>query len=131
MVQIPAYLPITAFIVVAFFLSLAFMQGRQYKRMLYKEKAVLAEHRFFANVAVWVTLVAVLLTEWYVHTHPGPRHPLFLFHLFGFAAPYLLLLLIQRFWITGLRFPKAHKPLAYICAVAFAGTFITGLIMMI
>lgn len=90
----------------------------------------LAQHRKWANVTFWLTLVAIIMTELFVRLNGGVQHRgLLMFHL-CFACPFFVLLGLLRFRITGLRQPILHRKLASICMVLYGITLITGFILL-
>jgi uncharacterized protein (DUF983 family) len=88
-------------------------------------------HKSAVNQALVVTIILIVLVELLVHFSPDLNTPSWLFriHLL-FAIPYLLLLIALRFWISGDKNPKAHKPLGYTTVAAYSGTLITGIAML-
>ncbi len=47
-------------------------------------------------------------------------------HVVFFVLPFMFLYIAGKFWITGIRFPRAHKWIAYFCFVFGLGTVAMG-----
>jgi hypothetical protein len=87
-------------------------------------------HKSLATSALTLTVILVVLLEIAVRFGTAvPRGNLFAVHL-GFALPFIVSLVSLRFWLTGLRYGKAHRYVAYGCLSAFAGTLLTGIWLM-
>lgn len=95
-------------------------------RTVAKTKDKLQSHRTYTNIALALVVVLVLVLEAMVRIGGiGNRGHLFQIHLM-FAVPAFCSLLALRFWMTGLRSKKHHRPLAYTCFGLFGGTILTG-----
>ena len=83
-------------------------------------------HRRFANLSFWTTLAAVVTIELMVRQNGGATLSWqFGIHL-AFAIPFMLILGLLRFRLTGLRNKVSHRKWAYGCfALAFV-MLITG-----
>jgi len=91
-----------------------------------RAEADLSLHRQWANRSFWLSLLAVLLTELTVRLQGGVKNSDFLPIHLAFAVPFLVLLIMLRFWLTGVRSSMVHRWLAYACLAAYLGTFFTG-----
>ena len=93
--------------------------------------ASLPAHQRAVNHTLFATIALILLIETLsqLSTTHATGGWLFKVHL-AFAVPFVLLLVLMRFWITGLRWRSAHRVLAYTVAFCFVGVFVTGLSML-
>ena len=86
----------------------------------------ITRHKRLANLALWLALTAVVLTETMVRFQGGFKSNwLFPIHL-GFALPSLILIVTLRFFLTGLKNPRWHRRVAYTLVILFTGTLTTG-----
>ncbi|HMQ01996.1 MAG TPA: hypothetical protein PKD79_02930 [Candidatus Doudnabacteria bacterium] len=92
---------------------------------------LVSRHRTIATYALVLTVLLVLTIEVAIRVGTGPpRGTLFMVHML-FAIPFFLSLLVLRFWVTGIRYHRAHKYFAYGCLATFVGTLFTGVWLMI
>lgn len=84
------------------------------------------KHQTLMKGNVYKVIIGVVLIEIFIRiVGVGNMSGLFMIHL-GFAAPFLVSLLVLAFWQTGLRSPNFHRKLGYICLGAFVGVLATG-----
>jgi len=76
--------------------------GRRAARLPFGE-AEFYKHKRYANQSFWTAVVAVVITEIAVRFLGASHDWVFWVHLIFFASPCLLLLVILRFWLTGLK----------------------------
>ena len=88
-------------------------------------------HKRMVNYTLCATVVLILFIE--VFSKFADIHIkdtwLFVVHL-SFAVPFLLLLIALRFWVTGERYRRLHRPLAYTLAGSFIGVLVTGVLIL-
>jgi hypothetical protein len=95
--------------------------------LTWKSSRRLSDHKSWANLSFWSTVVAILVTEGMVRLNGGVTlDPLLAIHL-GFAGSFLALFLSLRFWITGLKKRRLHKVMGYTCFAVYTVTFATGM----
>ena len=93
-----------------------------------RDELLLHHHKDATNLALWYTALGIVLIEMGVQTRPpGPSHALLWVHL-PLAFAFFSLLLVLRFWFTGLK-SVHHATLGRTCAVCFAGVLGTGAAM--
>lgn len=89
------------------------------------------QHKRMVNYTLCATVALILLIE--VFSKFADVHVkdmwLFVIHLI-FAVSFLLLLIVLRFWITGVTHRHLHKPLAYTLAGSFLGVLVTGVLIL-
>jgi hypothetical protein len=97
----------------------------------WKNAKRLAVHKKWTTFSVVGTLVAVGLTEAMVQFSiaTDPRSTLFWVHM-CFALPFLVLLLVLRFWMTGVHNVKVHRPMGIGVMALYGGTFLTGMTLL-
>lgn len=88
-------------------------------------------HKALAKKTVVTTIVAILLTEAMVRVAGGSHVSTQLITHFAFSFPFLALLLIVRFKITGQRNARRHRFLSYATIVFYLGTVITGIPLLV
>lgn len=94
-----------------------------------QQKCSASVHRLMGWVTFFMTLIAVLLTEYTVSTLGRGRHDWFFYvHLFGFAIPYLISLPMLLLF-NGKRSKKSHGTLACTALVLCIGMNITGFVL--
>jgi hypothetical protein len=101
-------------------------QGWAYRTT--KDSLQLEHHRDATNFALWYTVLGIVLIR--ISTQlsvPAPYPAIFWVHL-PLAATFFVLLLVLRFWLTGLR-STHHRLLGRLCAAFFAGTLGTGAVL--
>lgn len=88
-------------------------------------------HKRAVNFALITVIPLIVLIEVFAHFLSETEPPAWMLgvHLL-FAIPFLTLLLVLRFFVTGERIPKYHRPIAYFCVAAFVGTLTTGVTML-
>lgn len=90
-------------------------------------------HERSARMCFAITFTIVMLVEGILLAryglHARPHLPGFTEHLWGTAVPFSALLVLCVFFVTGKRFPRLHKFLAYPCAVWSIPMVITGNIL--
>jgi hypothetical protein len=116
-------------LVIALPFAYAVYQGRAYRAT--QDCLELDHHRDATNFALWYTLAGIALIEMGVRQQPHAHAPMLLWVHLPLAAAFLALLLILRFWLTGLRSRKYHGPLGRLCAALFLCTLATGGILML
>lgn len=89
------------------------------------------QHKRVATHALLATFFLIFSIETfsYFSTEHMTGTWLFMVHMF-FAVPFLVLLLVLRFWVTGVSKKRMHKPMAYTAAFCFAGVLVTGIFML-
>lgn len=94
--------------------------------------SAIAIHKQHANRTLYATGAAIILTELFVRLSGGAHyHSVFFWvHLFGFAVPFSVTLLILRYAITGQVSRVKHKYLAYACLILYVCTFTTGTVLL-
>jgi len=102
----------------------AFCYGRKCAKLGHEH---LSMHRSYVNISLWVTILLVVTMEGFLYFAEEGAHNEMLFpiHMF-FVAVFSVSLVLLRFFYTGLSNRSYHKPIAYICFVAFVGVFLTG-----
>lgn len=96
-----------------------------------KDELQLTHHHDATNLALFYVPLGILLIEVGVQLRPegSITSSIFWVHL-PLAVAFFLLLLVLRFWLTGLR-SIHHGSLGRLCAAFFAGTLGTGSIMLV
>lgn len=98
--------------------------------LTWKSSRRLSPHRKWANLSFWMTLVAIVITELMVRISGGVQvSVLFVVHLV-FAGTFLCTLATLRFWMTGLKQFQYHRIGGYTCFTMYAGTFVTGMVLL-
>ena len=116
----------------AFFLIAAVICGRKLARQRHVSTQILLHYKKLAlNYFAGFTVLFLVIIESDVHF--APHHPLPLDWIrivhYGADAIFFVSFLLLRLRLTGIRTPKIHKPLAYICiGVFFALVVPTGLV---
>lgn len=123
------------FVVIGALFTLGVVYGRMVTRNLSPDRdKIVQRHRFVMRFTLWLVITGVALIEILIHTFPNiDRHitsTLFKVHM-TFAVPFLLLLIAIQWRLDGLKNPKWHRKLTYICLIAFAGTFVTGFFLIL
>src|SRR5262245_33602233 len=86
----------------------------------------LRHHKKAANWTLGALVVAIALTEIFVRINGGVQHPkVLMFHLCA-AIPFVILVFLLRFWVTGIRYPGTHGFLAFMCIILFVLTLFSG-----
>ncbi len=89
-----------------------------------------AEHERSAKITCWVALVAIVITEIMVRFGGGLiNKPLFALHM-CFAGPFVIILWLLRFKITGKGNRNLHRKLGYMCLGTFIVALVTGSILL-
>lgn len=89
-------------------------------------------HNINAEASFGICFMSVVYTEIFVQLNGGVNpvnKELFWVHL-GFALPLFISLATLRYWLTGIKNPRIHKWLGYICLISYCGTFLTGMTLL-
>jgi hypothetical protein len=93
-----------------------------------RDELQLTHHQDATNLALWYVPLGVLFIEIGVLTRPPGLSPAILWVHLPFAVAFFILLIVLRFWMTGLK-SRHHKHLGRTCTACFAGMFSTGAAM--
>lgn len=105
--------------------SFAYAAYQGYRYRTTGDKLRLERHRGATSLALWYTMLGIALIETGARMRPpGPPPALLWVHL-PLAVAFFALLLVLRFWLTGLA-SRHHGRLGRVCAGFFAGTLVTG-----
>ena len=120
---------VVLFSIVGFFMWRVICYGRRCAQHGHEH---IITHKRAVNLALVAVVPLIVLIEVFARFLSETAPPAWMLgvHL-SFAVPFLTLLLVLRFWVTGEKIPKYHRSLAYLCAAAFVGTLTTGIIMLI
>jgi len=120
---------VVLFSIITFFMLRVICCGRRCARHGHKH---MTTHRRAVNFVLAIAVPLIVLIEIFARflSETAPPDWMLGVHL-SFAVPFLTLLLLLRFRITGEKMPKYHRPLAYLCVAAFVGTLTTGITMLV
>lgn len=110
-------------------LSFAYVvyQGWAYRTT--KDSLQLTHHRDATDFALCYTALGVVLIRMAAQEAAPAHYPVIFWIHLPFAIAFFALLLVLRFWLTGLRSKKYHGPLGRLCAACFAGVLGTGIVL--
>ncbi len=114
--------------VTAYFLAKVYDSGKRMKP--FTERAM-KNHFRWVNRFLGMTLISVVFVESMIRTvREGGGVQLFDTYLgwthATFVGTYVLALMCMRFWITGLKAPRAHRFLFEFVVISFLGILLTG-----
>ena len=121
---------IAVFTVVSILLVIGVREARRYRTT--GTETHLRKHRLTMKSVFFFVVAGVLILEIAIRLnliHSG-GHEFFWVHLV-FAVPFFTLLTLLSFWKDGIRAPKIHKRLGYLCLFTFVCTLVTGLIFLL